>query len=171
MARSEVQEASAAVLDAADAFYDAVGTDRYVECGDRLAGAIEWRRAAIQRQEVETRDVALRHDASPEERQAAQAAMLARPGWRRCLYDLLLHDRPRSDQGLEDLCSTFRGATFLAGDGTRIEIPDRRVSHQSISSARNSLCEVGLVTQAGAEIRNGRQHKTWRAKPIGTVNA
>lgn len=165
MARTEVQEASDAVLAAADELL--VEAERGFYDVGALLLAVRGRRAAIARQDVKEKSVYLRSDATESEKQAARAAMISRPGWRKCIYDLLL-TRPLfglSDREIEEICENRRGQTldFKLGD---VEIPDRRISHQSLSSARKSLVDAGLVYAFGAEIHEGRRHIRWRARPL-----
>jgi hypothetical protein len=124
------------------------------------------RRAAIDRQDVEERSVYLRTDASEAEKQAARAAMIARPTVRRFVYWSILSapgERGLSDRQLEARSRNYPGQLCHG-----VHVPPGGWSHQTISSARKSLVDAGLLYAFGAEIVNGRRHTTWRARQIGT---
>lgn len=166
MARTEVQEANEAVLAAADELL--VESERGFYDVGALLLAIRERRAAIARQDVKEKSVYLRSDATESERQAARAAMVSRPGWRKCIYDLLLNYplSGLSDREIEEFCRGRRRGQLHGLKLADVEIPDRRISHQSLSSARKSLVDAGLVYAFGAEIHEGRRHIRWRARPL-----
>lgn len=170
MSRTEVQEASAAVLLAAEAWYFAYrgeeeATMDYATARTNLHDAVAARFVAIARQDVKESSVFLRSDASEAEKQAARAAMIARPGWRKFIYELLSHGRKMSDRQIEMIASRNRGHGLLYPTGW-VEVPDRKVTHQSLSSARKSLVDAGLVYAMGAEIHEGRRHTLWQARPL-----
>lgn len=181
MARTRVQEAVEAVVEAASAY------DAHLDCNPLSlafadahrwfrAAVAEWR-AAIAAQDVADPEVYLRDGAHESERQAAAAAMVNRPGLRKLVYEMLLNDERAcvaagtpdryvglSDRKLEVLLNEHAGGRFGG-----IDIPDRHYSHQSVSSARKSLVDAGLVYKWGAERVHGRRHIVWRARRLETT--
>jgi hypothetical protein len=167
MARTEVQEANEAVLAAVDDWLasrdpSSAGSGRYVDACGALHLAAEARRKAIARQDVREREVYLRSDASAEEREAAQAAMISRGGWRGLVFHLLAMRGAAADVTLEHWCS---------GQASNYGLRPEAAKHQTISSARKSLVDCGLVRADGAVIINGRRHMLWTLTTDGRRHA
>jgi len=158
MARSRMTELEEAVLNAADTWRDVESWSDTVDFHalQALMDAVDARRAEIARQDVSAKHVYLRTDAGPAEVAAAQAAMLNRAGWRSLIYDALNRVGPRSDRELEYFAPRLAVQYGLKPEGA---------THQTISSARNSLVRCRLVAADGFTVIDGRKHTRWRAVP------
>ena len=175
MARTKVQEANEAVLAAGEAWLDSVDQYGSISCLDGavksradLIVALRNRREAIAAQDVEDAEAYLRNEPSTPEREALQRAMLKRRGHRRLIWKILWHyGRPNgmSDRALEAWVYGRRGDQQFNCD-----IPVDGIPHQTISSARKSLVDAGLVYKAGYETVGNSKHTLWlpRYFPEGT---
>lgn len=164
MSRTEVQVAAENVITRADAwlttYQEPTSVIAVAEGRIRLAAAVNFWRDAVRRQDVRDAEVYLRNTPTVVEREAAAAAMISRPGWRQMVYDTLAWEtkwgRGSSDRWLE---LTFRNNTRHGPVSLR-PLPGEP-SHQTISSARKSLVDAGLVWARGVEVVKGRKHTLW----------
>lgn len=161
MARTKVQDANEAVLAAADAWFE---SPDFIGGLDALLDAVKARREAIAAQSLDDPEVYVRNDAHTSEREAAARAMIARPGYRRLVYNIIRVGGPVSDRGIEYVLwsNSQRGVRKMFD----VEFPPQGLPHQTLSSARKSLVDCGLVYADGHEKINGRKHILWRARPL-----
>jgi len=159
MSRTEVQSAAEAVITAADAWYE---TREDTEQRYLVNAVYRWR-AAVAQQDALDAEVYLRRGAKTVDREAAAAAMIARPGWRKLIYEMISWST-RWNEGLSDRRIEVLFGMYPNHGPVDLTHPPGKPTHQTISSARKSLVDAGLVYAFGVEIVEGRQHNLWRTR-------
>lgn len=167
MSRTEVAKTRDALVEAAlvinDTDLDDLPTAERRAAWHAFMCAVDRYRAAVARQSVDDPEVYVQNNSRTADREAAQAAILSRGKWRRIVYRMLqlqvdLGATGRSDRWLEEAIRS-RAIAFRQFEGDPLD--PAKVTHQTISSARKSLVDCGLVRACGGEIVNGRLHTLW----------